>query len=101
MAPIVDSDGDVDDEDDSFDSLPPDYPSEADDAGVFWCPKCGVEMYGDASRCPSCGDYVTPGARPSTSTPWWIWAGILLISLALLGGLLAAFLASPIRGPRT
>src|SRR5689334_13523766 len=31
------------------------YRPEADDAGILWCPQCGSEMYGDATRCPSCG----------------------------------------------
>lgn len=58
-----------------------------DDAGILWCPNCGAEMYGDSTRCAACGDYVTPGARPSK--PWWIWAGLIAIVAAiLLGGLL-------------
>ncbi len=73
------------------------YLPEEHDAGVFWCPKCGAEMYGDATRCPRCENYVTPGARTSTPTSWWIWVGLLLIGLALLGGLLAAFVKSPVR----
>lgn len=60
-----------------------------DDAGVFWCPNCGSEMYGDAPRCPSCGDYVTPGARPGM--PWWMWAAVILVGLAMLAGLVASF----------
>ena len=97
MAPLMeDSDGD---EDDSFESYEPEVHPEADDPGIFWCPKCGSEMYGDSSRCARCGDYVTPGARPRTPTPWWIWAGIALVVAALLGGLLAAFAKLPVQSP--
>jgi hypothetical protein len=69
----------------------PEYHPEADDAGVFWCPKCGSEMYGDSTRCPKCGDYVTPGARPSgSSMPRWMWAALILAGLGLLAGLIAS-----------
>lgn len=78
MTRTVDSNDDPDDE----------YSPEGDEAGVFWCPKCGAEMYGDASRCPTCGNYVTPGARPSSGLPWWIWVGLILAGLTLLAGLL-------------
>jgi predicted RNA-binding Zn-ribbon protein involved in translation (DUF1610 family) len=77
--------------DDADDEDPSEYAPEADDAGVFWCPKCGAEMYGDAGRCPSCGDDVTPGARPSSAMPGWVWAGLVLIGLAMLAGLIASF----------
>ena len=89
---MTDSGGEFEDEEDAFESYEPEYHPEADDPGVFWCPKCGAEMYGDAGRCSKCGDFVKPGARPSTPTPWWIWAFIVLMGLALLGGLVASAL---------
>lgn len=61
-----------------------DYSSEA---GELWCPKCGAVMYADADRCPSCGDYVTPGARRS---PLWIRAAAILLILLIVAGLLAS-----------
>ena len=70
----------------------PEYSPEAEDAGVFRCPSCGGEMYGDSTRCPKCGDYVTPGLRSASGTPWWIWAGLVAIGLGLIGALLAAAL---------
>ncbi len=76
------------DSDDDFDE--PSYSPEADDAGILWCPSCGAEMYGDATRCPTCGDFVTPGSRGRSGTPWWIWAGLLALGLSLLAGLVAA-----------
>ena len=91
MKGTLDSEGEDADDDDPSEGDSPEYSPEADDAGVFWCPHCGSEMYGDAGRCPKCGDFVTPGARPSSGTPGWIWAGLLLIGLAMLAGLAAAF----------
>jgi hypothetical protein len=57
-------------------------------AGELWCPECGAVMYADAVRCPKCGNYVTPGARPTSGLPLWIWAGLVLIVLAILAGAL-------------
>lgn len=70
----------------------PDYSPEADEAGEFWCPQCSASMYGDATRCPTCGDYVTPGARPlSGGMTWLTWTLIVVIALTVLGGLIASF----------
>jgi len=55
-----------------------------DDAGTFPCPNCGGDIYDDSPRCPKCGDYVTPGSK--SRLPWWIWAGLVLVGLGLLGG---------------
>jgi hypothetical protein len=90
MKGTLESEGEYDD--DPSEADPSEYSPEADDPGVFWCPKCGSEMFGDAGRCPTCGDDVTPGARPSSRTPGWIWAGLLLIGLAMLAGAVAVFL---------
>jgi len=84
----IESEGDDDFEDDGE----PEYHPEADDPGVFWCPHCGSEMYGDSTRCPKCGDYVTPGHHPGPgSMPWWMWAIMIFIALALMAGLFASF----------
>ena len=79
------------DSDDDFDSDEPEYHPEPD-AGVFWCPSCGAEMYGDSTRCPTCGDYVTPGARGASGRPWWVWAGLLALGVGVAGALIAAAL---------
>ncbi|HVE42000.1 MAG TPA: hypothetical protein VNM14_19045 [Planctomycetota bacterium] len=84
------SNDEFDEDDDYTDSEEPEYHAEADDPGVFWCPACGAEMYGDSTRCPKCGDYVTPGARGASGRPWWIWIGLIAIGL----GLIAAFVAA-------
>ena len=57
------------------------------DAGELWCPKCGAEMYADAGRCPTCGNYVVPGARP---TPRWLRATAILLIALIAAGLLAS-----------
>jgi len=92
MKETLDSEGDSEDDEDPFESSGSEYSPEADDPGVFWCPNCGGGMFGDATRCPTCGDFVTPGARPSTPTPWWIWVVGGLIALAFLAGLAASAL---------
>ena len=85
-----DSDDEFDGDDDYSDSGEAGYHPEADDAGVFWCPACGAEIYGDSPRCSKCGEYVTPGARGASGKPWWVWAGLLAIALGLAGAFIAA-----------
>lgn len=65
--------------------------NDDDDAGILWCPQCGGEMYADSTRCPGCGDYVTPGVRPR-SMPGWIWAGLIALGIAMVLGIVAASL---------
>ena len=86
----MESEGDSDEEDDFSDAGEPEYHPEADDAGEFWCPRCGGEMYGDATRCPRCGDFVTPGTRPSAPMPKGMWIGIVGIGILLLAALVGA-----------
>ncbi len=62
----------------------PDYSPEADEAGELWCPKCGAVMYADATLCPACHEYVTPGPKPAASMPTWMWVGLGLLALAML-----------------
>ena len=57
-----------------------------DDSGIAPCPHCGADMYEDAIRCPKCGDYVTPGAQSKSRLPAWIWVGLVLVGLGMLGG---------------
>jgi hypothetical protein len=83
----LESEGD----DDEFEGGEPEYHPEADDPGVFWCPHCGSEMYGDSMRCPKCGDYVTPGRLPSGSMPWWMWLLLILVGIGMLAGIVSSF----------
>lgn len=75
-----------DDSDDrpEYEGYEPEYHPEAEDAGELWCPHCGALMHADATRCPSCGDHVTPGAKPVRGHPWWIWLGVALLVLAAI-----------------
>jgi hypothetical protein len=84
MARVSDDDPEEADDAPEYEGYEPEYHPEADDAGELWCPHCGSLMHGDASRCPSCGDYVTPGAKPAGRQPWWIWAGVALLVLAAI-----------------
>lgn len=88
MARVTESESDFEEEEeDDYGQGEVEYHPEADDAGVFWCPKCGAEMYGDSTRCSKCGDYVTPGAAPSNRRmPLWLWVGMILVGLSMLVG---------------
>ncbi len=79
-------------EDDDSGEEPGDYAPESDEAGELWCPKCGAVMYADATLCPRCGDFVTPGLRPASSMPAWMWVGLGILALLILAGLAASLL---------
>jgi hypothetical protein len=36
------------------------------------CPKCGVDVYDDAVRCPLCGEYFTKEGGGIVSMPFWM-----------------------------
>ncbi len=81
-------------EGEDFEDCGPEYHPEADDPGEFWCPECGAVMFGDSTRCPACGEYVTPGAGPAWRMPRLMWAGVFLILALIVLGLVAALLSS-------
>jgi len=74
-----------------FDEGPDDADLERFGGETATCPSCGAEMWDQAERCPSCGDYVVAGPR---GQPWarliWIIAAILAAA-----GLLLAVLGIP------
>ncbi len=58
-----------------------------DGADTVPCPACGMEVYEDADRCPSCGNWVTlrhGGARRRGGL-WW------LVVLAAIAAMLVAY----------
>ncbi len=64
------------------------YPDEYDDDGdseTYPCPECGAEVYEDAEMCPSCGQFITPGARRQWTgrSTWWLLLGLLGIGAVL------------------
>ena len=77
---------DDDDEPQGMDCSGGSYAPEGDEAGELWCPKCSAVMYADATRCPSCEEYVTPGAKPTKGLPWWVWVGLIVVLAAMIGG---------------
>lgn len=80
-----------DDEEEDY-SGEPEYSPESGDEGTFKCPSCSAEIYGGSSRCPTCGDYVTPGARStSASLPRWMWVAVVVVILALIAGAIRSF----------
>jgi endogenous inhibitor of DNA gyrase (YacG/DUF329 family) len=48
------------------------------------CPSCGRDVYEDADRCPSCGDYIVPGRLRPRRPAWW-WIAFALILAVLIG----------------
>lgn len=46
------------------------------------CPRCGEEIYEDADRCPTCGQYVSPGT--TSGRPTWVIVAAILSLLAVL-----------------
>lgn len=57
---------------------------EGDDDPTAPCPHCGVDVYDDAERCPSCGRYLSVADAPRLAPPAWIVVGVV----AALAGLL-------------
>jgi hypothetical protein len=75
------SDEDLDDhefpDDDSRDS--------DDEVDTVVCSECGTEIYEDAPRCPSCGNYVTSDTSIRGTWVGWTAAGLLtLLAIGLL-----------------
>ena len=61
-----------------------DDPSDSDDfvddettTRTVPCPGCGRDVYEDAERCPSCGDFVSRSSG-SSHQPLWIIAGVVV-----------------------
>ena len=55
-----------------------------DDDTTVPCPHCGKDVYEDAERCPSCGNYLSREDAPLTQS--WGFRLIALICLAVAVG---------------
>jgi hypothetical protein len=49
-------------------------------------------MYGDSTRCPTCGDYVTPGARGAFGPSVVGLGRLIALGVGVAGALIAAAL---------
>ena len=57
---------------------------DEDQSETVPCPACGAEIYDDADRCPSCGQYVTIRQEGASSGRWkWIVVLAVLAALAI------------------
>ncbi len=54
-----------------------------DESHLASCPACGAEVYEDAIRCCSCGQYITPTTGKNRTWPWLATGVVVLIVLAL------------------
>ena len=70
------------------DDIDPEGPNESemdysDEPDLAVCPHCRKMIYEESERCPHCGEYVTPGAKPLSG--WaWIVIGLMILALILL-----------------
>lgn len=77
-----------------------DLVDEEDDvlATIVHCPACGAAMHEDSPQCPSCREWVAPGAAHWRQSPKWyirggLWASRAIL-LNMLIGLALALLAA-------
>jgi len=80
-------------DDSDWDDDEPDDDWEDDDleASTIPCPKCGIDIYEDAVRCPLCGEYITRTHSVWSDKPWWWKLVGLLGIIAMIWGLAFAF----------
>lgn len=73
-----------DDSDEDLDDT--EYPGDEDpdDDETVPCPHCGVDVYEDAERCPSCERYLSREETP-WSRPAWIVVGVVICLAIVLG----------------
>lgn len=55
-----------------------------DSPAEMQCPSCGAKVFEDTSKCPACGDWITP-VEPSGafSKKWWLVIAVLLMLYAM------------------
>ncbi len=87
------SDDEFDDWDDPDDPSDPPWADDEDEdsSDTLPCPVCGEPVFEDSPRCPSCGQYITPGGTGVAARPAWILiTALVCLALALwwvFGGL--------------
>lgn len=67
------------------------YDDDDDESETIACPACGADVYEDAERCSSCGEYIIASSSGSGSAYlwkgrpiWWIVLGALGITAMIL-----------------
>lgn len=53
---------------------------EDDEPELLPCPACGTEIYEEAERCPSCGEYIVHRTDVWAGKPMW-WVILALIGI--------------------
>jgi predicted amidophosphoribosyltransferase len=57
--------------------------SEFDDEDTVPCPYCRADVYEDAVRCPSCGQYLSEEDAPSATPRWVYWTAVICLLVAV------------------
>lgn len=77
--------------DPAYDDSDLDLPLESDmddeagePAADMYCPSCGAAVIPDTSKCPNCGDWMTPVFRRPGGIAWRRWLFVFAVLLMLL-----------------
>jgi hypothetical protein len=69
-----------------------DNESDDDASETVDCPHCGAEVYEDALRCPSCGEFISHSTSLFAGRPWWwIALGIAGVVAVILGSIVVGW----------
>jgi predicted nucleic acid-binding Zn ribbon protein len=69
------------------DVLPSRRPPEEDGVPTRPCSQCGHAVLPDAARCRHCGAQLGFRGIRLRRVPWWMWFGLILILVIILGWL--------------
>lgn len=62
-----------------------DVEDDDDSTELLACPECGADVYEEAQRCPSCGNYIVHDSNVWSGRPaWWIVLGLLGIVMTIV-----------------
>jgi uncharacterized paraquat-inducible protein A len=77
-----DSDDDDHDLDEGDNPSDEDFtPDDNDSVDTRPCPRCGIDVYEDAERCPKCGTYLTKSS--GSSIPRWAYIAAIVALVAM------------------